>query len=76
MARLRSLVPGSRQIAWTPGVCASRPFALQTMARCLTAGKSFLILSTTAALSGLSPERASERSSPPSAKLGHGERDL
>ncbi len=37
---------------------------LQVMATCATAGQSLRIRSTTATLSGLSPERPSERSSP------------
>jgi hypothetical protein len=40
------------------------------MARCFTAGKSLFNFSTTAALSGLSPERAREMSHPPSCNAG------
>src|SRR6266567_4319376 len=68
MTRLRSLVPSSRAITCTwesPGkLVASLPFALQVSTRCRSWGSNSNSNASAPTLSGLSPDRANETTSP------------
>src|SRR3954462_11243932 len=60
MTRLSSLVRGSKTIELTRGEIAKPPRGLHVTANCHTSGRTRRTRSTTAILSGLSPDRATE----------------